>query len=51
MNIADVCALAQVSRTSYYRFLTTPAARGMDIDLQDAIQRMALSFPPMDRHA
>jgi transposase InsO family protein len=40
-----MCALAQLSRAGYYRFLTTPAAGDKDIDLRDAIQRIALEFP------
>ena len=49
MSLAEMCALAQVSRTSYYRFLTTPAVGDKDIDLRDAIQRIALEFPAYGR--
>ena len=49
MSLAEMCALAQVSRASYYRFLTTPAAGDKDIDLRDAIQRIALEFPTYGR--
>ena len=45
MSVAEMCALAQLSRAGYYRFLTTPAAGDKDIDLRDAIQRIALEFP------
>ena len=45
MSVGGMCALAEVSRTGYYRFLTTPAAGDKDIDLRDAIQRIALSLP------
>ncbi len=41
--------LAHVSRAGYYRFLTTPAAGDKDIDLRDAIQRIALEFPAYGR--
>ena len=49
MSIAERCALAQMSRAGYYRFLTTPAAGDQDIDLRDAIQRIALEFPTYGR--
>jgi transposase InsO family protein len=49
MSIAEMCMMAQVSRPGYYRFLTTPAAGDMDIDLRDAIQRIALEFPSYGR--
>lgn len=37
MSVAEMCALAQMSRAGYYRSLTTPAAADKDIDLRDAI--------------
>ena len=49
MSIAEMCALAEQSRAGYYRFLTTPAAGDKDIDLRDAIQRIALEFPTYGR--
>ena len=49
MNVAQMCALAQLSRGGDYRFLTTPAAGDKDIDLRDAIQRIALEFPSYGR--
>jgi transposase InsO family protein len=49
MSIGEMCALAQVSRAGYYRFLTTPAAGDKDIDLRDAIQRIALEVPAYGR--
>ena len=45
MSVTEMCALAHLSRAGYYRFLTTPAAGDKDIDLRDAIQRIALEFP------
>ena len=45
MSVTEMCALAQLSRAGYYRVLTTPAAGDKDIDLRDAIQRIALEFP------
>jgi transposase InsO family protein len=44
-----MCTLAQVGRAGYYRFLTTPAAGDKDIDLRDAVQRIALEFPSYGR--
>jgi putative transposase len=49
MRVGEMCALAAVSRAGYYRFLTTPAAGDRDIDLRDAIQRIALEFPTYGR--
>ena len=49
MSIAEMCALAELSRAGYYRFLTTSAAGDKDIDLRDAIQRIALEFPTYGR--
>jgi putative transposase len=49
MSIAEMCMMAAVSRAGYYRFLTTPAAGDKDIDLRDAIQRIALEFPAYGR--
>jgi transposase InsO family protein len=49
MSVEEMCALAQVSRAGYYRFLTTPAAGDADVDLRDAIQRSALEFPSYGR--
>jgi putative transposase len=49
MSVGEMCALAGLSRAGYYRFLTTPAAGDKDIDLRDAIQRIALEFPTYGR--
>jgi putative transposase len=49
MSVAEMCALAALSRAGYYRFLTTPAAGDKDLDLRDAIQRIALEFPSYGR--
>jgi putative transposase len=49
MSIAWFCGLSKVSRAGYYRFLTTPEAGDADIDLRDAIQRIALEFPSYGR--
>jgi len=49
MSVTEMCGLAQMSRAGYYRFLTTPAAGDKDIDLRDAMQRLALEFPSYGR--
>jgi putative transposase len=49
MSIEQMCALAKVSRAGFYRFRTTPEAGDADIDLRDAIQRIALDFPSYGR--
>ena len=49
MSVAEMCALAELSRAGYYRFLTTPAAGDKDVDLRDAIQCIALEFPSYGR--
>jgi transposase InsO family protein len=49
MSVAEMCSLAELSRAGYYRFLTTPAAGDKDVDLRDAIQRIALEFPSYGR--
>jgi putative transposase len=49
MSIEGMCNLAKVSRAGYYRFLTTPQAGNTDMDLRDAIQRIALEFPSYGR--
>jgi transposase InsO family protein len=49
MSVEAMCALAQLGRAGYYRFLTTPAAGDKDLDLRDAIQRIALEWPAYGR--
>jgi transposase InsO family protein len=49
MNVERMCALAKLSRAGYYRFRTTPESGDADIDLRDAIQRVALEFPSYGR--
>lgn len=49
MSIQEMCGLAKLSRAGYYRFLTTPQAGDSDMDLRDAIQRIALEFPSYGR--
>jgi putative transposase len=40
-----LCRLAQVSRAGFYRWRHTPEPEQTDIDLRDAIQRIALESP------
>jgi transposase InsO family protein len=44
-----MCKLAGVSRAGYYRFGSTPATEDPDVELRDAIQRIALAFPSYGR--
>lgn len=45
MSVARMTELAGVSRSSYYRFDTEARPKAGDIELRDAIQRIALEFP------
>jgi putative transposase len=49
MSVERMCALSKLSRAGYYRFRTTPESGDADIDLRDAIQRVALEFPSYGR--
>jgi transposase InsO family protein len=49
MSVGQMCLLGEVSRAGFYRFRTAPAAGDADIDLRDAIQRIALEFPSYGR--
>ena len=49
MSVERMCALSKLSRAGYYRFRTTPESGAADIDLRDAIQRVALEFPSYGR--
>ena len=40
-----MCALAGVSRSGFYRFPPDPPAPDRDMELRDALQRIALEFP------
>ena len=41
MTVEHLCDLARVSRAGYYRFLSPPEVEDADLDLRDAIQRIA----------
>ena len=43
MTVEPRCELAKVSRPGFYRFVPPPA--GPDLELRDALQRIALEFP------
>jgi putative transposase len=45
MTSLRMCELADVSRAGLYRFDPKPAPPDQDLDLRDAIQRIALEFP------
>ena len=50
LTVARMVKLAHVSRASYYRFEENPAAFvDSDMDLRDAIQRIALEWPSYGR--
>jgi putative transposase len=40
-----MCELAKVSRAGFYRFVPRPAEPDPDLELRDALQRVALEFP------
>ena len=45
MSVERMTELAGVSRSSYYRFDAAAPPKAHDIELRDAIQRIALEFP------
>ena len=45
MSVSRMCQLGQVSRSSVYRFDPEGERPDKDLDLRDAIQRIALAFP------
>lgn len=45
MRVERMCALAGVSRAGFYRFPPCPSGLDPDLELRDAIQRIALEFP------
>ena len=50
LNVARMVKLARVSRASYYRFdENTESSADSDMDLRDAIQRIALEWPSYGR--
>jgi putative transposase len=49
MTIVQMCAVAGVSRAGWYRRAAAPAKPDRDIDLRDAIQKIALEMPAYGR--
>jgi len=49
MTLAQMCGLGHVSRASYYRFANAPPLWDADIELRDAIQRIAVEVPSYGR--
>ena len=49
MTVERMCMLARVSRAGFYRFPPAPPEPNPDMELRDAIQRMALEFPSYGR--
>ena len=45
MTVERMCELAKVSRAGLYRFVPRPAGPDPDLELRDAVQRVALEFP------
>ena len=45
MTVERMCELARVSRAGFYRFSPSPAGPDADMQLCDALQRVALEFP------
>ncbi len=45
MTVKRMCALAGVNRAGFYRFAPRPPVLDLDLELRDAMQRIALEFP------
>lgn len=45
MTVGQMCGLGHVSRAGFYRFVNAPPSSDPDMELRDAIQRIALEFP------
>jgi len=45
LTVEQMCALAKVSRAGFYRFPPDPPGPDPDLELRDALQRIALEFP------
>ena len=45
MTVLRMCELGQISRAGFYRFDPEGEPREEELDLRDAIQRIALEFP------
>lgn len=49
MTVEQMCTLARVSRAGFYRFPPGPQGSDPDMELRDALQRIALEFPSYGR--
>jgi len=45
VTVERMCELAKMSRAGFYRFVPRPAGPVPDLELRDALQRLALEFP------
>jgi putative transposase len=45
LTVQRMCALAKVSRAGFYRFPTARSGGDAEVELRDAMQRIALEFP------
>lgn len=45
MTVRRMCALAKVSRAGFYRFPSARCGGAAEVELRDALQRIALEFP------
>jgi putative transposase len=45
LTVERMCELAKVSRAGFYRLVPRPAGPDPDLELRDALQRVALEFP------
>jgi hypothetical protein len=45
LRVERMCELARVSRAGFYRFAPRPPGPDPDLDLRDALQRIAQEFP------
>jgi hypothetical protein len=50
MTLDRMCDLAVVSRAGFYRFQPEEDALDPDMELRDAIRKIALEFPCYSRH-
>jgi len=49
LTVEQMCTWASVSRAGFYRFPPDPVESNPDMELRDAIQRIALEFPSYGR--
>jgi len=49
LPVKRMCALARVSRAGFYRFPSRAPGADRDLELRDALQRIALEFPSYGR--